>query len=126
MPGMTTTLPAVRDTAPDLPGNEFAVGYFAGDGTRHRVPLASAWNHPPVATSPNRHSGHFAGAVSWLAATRPASFRASPQPRIAHGIRILGIQLRDLIISAPDEIRRSQQELMLVPAAGRGLTAGCG
>ena len=31
MPGMTT-LPIVRDTAPDLWANEFEVGYIAGDG----------------------------------------------------------------------------------------------
>jgi hypothetical protein len=35
-----------------------------------------------------------------------------------------GTKLRDLITNAPDEVRRDEQELMLVPAAaGRGLTA---
>ena len=32
-----TTLPTVRDTAPDPSANEFEVGYIAEDGTRHRV-----------------------------------------------------------------------------------------
>ena len=53
MPGMTT-LPAVRDTAPDLSANEFEVGYIAGDGTRHRVPVADVRAVPLEAMAPIR------------------------------------------------------------------------
>ncbi len=59
-----TTLPTVRDAVPDLSANEFEVGYIAGEGTRHRVPLAAAWHHPPAATSPEPTLRALRGAAS--------------------------------------------------------------